>query len=133
MGGVGSDAVGLQRTQELTQQQRVAGGGAVARRDEDVVGGVTQPLADEGRDPGVGQRTRLDHNSRRVVLDLRGNPGGLLEQAVKVADKFLVSGPIVATVGNSEGRDEKSAHAQDTEPNYPMALLISGSSASASE
>ncbi len=68
-----------------------------------------------------------------MVLDLRGNPGGLLEQAVKVADKFLVSGPIVATVGNSEGRDEKSAHAQDTEPNYPIALLISGSSASASE
>ena len=68
-----------------------------------------------------------------LVLDLRGNPGGLLEQAVKVADKFLSSGPIVATVGNSEGRDEKSAHAQDTEPNYPIALLVNGSSASASE
>lgn len=68
-----------------------------------------------------------------LVLDLRGNPGGLLEQAVKVADKFLVSGPIVATVGNSEGRDEKSAHAQDTEPNYPIAMIVSGSSASASE
>ena len=68
-----------------------------------------------------------------VVLDLRGNPGGLLEQAVKVVDKFIVSGPIVATVGNSEGRDEKSAHAQDTEPNYPIALLVNGSSASASE
>jgi carboxyl-terminal processing protease len=68
-----------------------------------------------------------------LVLDLRGNPGGLLEQAVKVADRFLSSGPIVATVGNSEGRDEKSAHAQDTEPNYPIVLLVSGSSASASE
>src|SRR5207248_1403908 len=44
-----------------------------------------------------------------LVLDLRGNPGGLLEQAAKVADKFLVSGPIVATVGNpSEGREEKT-------------------------
>jgi carboxyl-terminal processing protease len=68
-----------------------------------------------------------------LVIDLRGNPGGLLDQAVKVADKFLVSGPIVATVGNSEGRDEKSAHAQDTEPNYPITMLVSGSSASASE
>jgi carboxyl-terminal processing protease len=68
-----------------------------------------------------------------LVLDMRGNPGGLLEQAVKVVDKFIVSGPIVATVGNSEGRDEKSAHAQDTEPNYPIALLVNGSSASASE
>jgi carboxyl-terminal processing protease len=69
-----------------------------------------------------------------LVLDLRGNPGGLLEQAAKVADKFLVSGPIVATVGNpSEGREEKTAHPEGTEPNYPIVLLVSGSSASASE
>jgi carboxyl-terminal processing protease len=69
-----------------------------------------------------------------LVLDLRGNPGGLLEQAAKVADKFLVSGPIVATVGNpSEGREEKVAHPEGTEPNYPIVMLVSGTSASASE
>ncbi len=69
-----------------------------------------------------------------LVLDLRGNPGGLLEQAVQVVDAFVNSGPIVATVGNSsEGRDEKNAVEQDTEPNYPIAMLVSGSSASASE
>jgi carboxyl-terminal processing protease len=69
-----------------------------------------------------------------LVLDLRGNPGGLLDQAAKVADKFITSGPIVATVGNpSEGREEKSAHGDGTEPNYPIALLVNGSSASASE
>jgi carboxyl-terminal processing protease len=69
-----------------------------------------------------------------LVLDLRGNPGGLLDQAAKVADKFLNEGPIVATVGNpSEGREEKHAHPDGTEPNYPIALLVSGSSASASE
>ena len=71
-----------------------------------------------------------------LVLDLRGNPGGLLEQAARVADKFLVSGPIVATVGNpgsGEDREEKVAHAEGTEPNYPIALLVNGSSASASE
>lgn len=69
-----------------------------------------------------------------LVLDLRGNPGGLLDQAARVADKFISDGPIVATVGNpSEGRDEKSAHADGTEPNYPIALLVNGSSASASE
>jgi carboxyl-terminal processing protease len=71
---------------------------------------------------------------RGLVLDLRGNPGGLLDQATRIADKFLSEGPIVATVGNpSEGRDEKSARADGTEPNYPIALLVSGSSASASE
>jgi carboxyl-terminal processing protease len=71
-----------------------------------------------------------------LVLDLRGNPGGLLEQAARVADKFLVSGPIVATVGNpgaGEDREEKSARPEGTEPNYPIALLVNGSSASASE
>jgi carboxyl-terminal processing protease len=70
---------------------------------------------------------------RGLVLDLRGNPGGLLDQATKVADKFLLDGPIVATVGNSEGREERKAQSDGTEPNYPIALLVNGSSASASE
>ena len=69
-----------------------------------------------------------------LVLDLRGNPGGLLDQAARIVDKFVADGPIVATVGNSsEGREEKEAHADGTEPNYPIVLLVSGSSASASE
>jgi carboxyl-terminal processing protease len=68
-----------------------------------------------------------------LVLDLRGNPGGLLDQAAKVADKFLESGPIVATVGAAEGREEKKATPRGTEPNYPIVVLQSGSSASASE
>jgi carboxyl-terminal processing protease len=69
-----------------------------------------------------------------VVLDLRGNPGGLLDQAAKVVDTFVSEGPIVATVGNpSEGREEKVAREDGTEPNYPLAVLVNGSSASASE
>jgi carboxyl-terminal processing protease len=69
-----------------------------------------------------------------LVLDLRGNPGGLLDQAAKVVDTFVTDGPIVATVGNpSEGREEKDAHGEGTEPNYPLAVLVNGSSASASE
>ncbi len=51
-----------------------------------------------------------------VVLDLRGNPGGLLDQAARIADKFLVDGTLVSTVGASEGRDEKRAKAPGTEP-----------------
>ncbi|MDP9148340.1 MAG: S41 family peptidase [Myxococcota bacterium] len=69
-----------------------------------------------------------------LVLDLRGNPGGLLDQAAKVVDTFVTDGPIVATVGNpSEGREEKTAHGDGTEPNYPLVVLVNGSSASASE
>ncbi len=77
---------------------------------------------------------RKNGDLKGLVLDLRGNPGGLLDQAARVVDKFIADGPIVATVGNpSEGREEKSAHVDGTEPNYPIVLLVNGSSASASE
>lgn len=69
-----------------------------------------------------------------LVLDLRDNPGGLLDQAVRISDTFLQSGTIVTTSSNDpRQRDEKFAHAEGTEPNYPMVVLVNGSSASASE
>jgi carboxyl-terminal processing protease len=70
---------------------------------------------------------------RGLVLDLRGNPGGLLDQAARIADKFLADGVIVSTVGASEGREEKRAKGPGTEPRYPVAVLVNGNSASASE
>lgn len=73
-----------------------------------------------------------DPRFKGLVLDLRGNPGGLLDQAVKIADIFVKSGTLVATVGASEGREEKQAK-PDAEPPYPVVLLVNGSSASASE
>jgi carboxyl-terminal processing protease len=67
------------------------------------------------------------------VLDLRGNPGGLLDQAIRVSDLFLESGTIVTTVGKAgKEREEKRAQAADTEPG-PLAVLVNGGSASASE
>ena len=69
-----------------------------------------------------------------VVLDLRHNPGGLLEQAVKVADRFLLEGVIVTTKGRGGKHVEvERAHVKDTEPNYPMIVLVDGGTASASE
>lgn len=68
-----------------------------------------------------------------LVLDLRGNPGGLLDQAAKVADRFLDRGVIVTTVGGSEGREEKTAKRRGTEPNYPIVTLVNAAAASASE
>lgn len=68
-----------------------------------------------------------------LVLDLRDNPGGLLDQAAKVADKFLDRGVIVATVGGTEPRDEKVAQRRGTEPPYPLVVVTNASSASASE
>ncbi len=71
---------------------------------------------------------------RGLVLDLRDDPGGLLDQAVRVADAFLTSGTIVTTSSNDPSqRDEKFAREDGTEPNYPMIVLVNGGSASASE
>jgi carboxyl-terminal processing protease len=69
-----------------------------------------------------------------LILDLRNNPGGLLDQAVRVSDTFLSEGLIVYTEGREEGSRMKfTAHPKDTEPPYPMVVLINGGSASASE
>jgi carboxyl-terminal processing protease len=71
---------------------------------------------------------------RALVLDLRDNPGGLLDQAVRVADAFLESGIIVTTSSSDPSqRDERRARREGTEPYYPMIVLVNGGSASASE
>ena len=71
---------------------------------------------------------------RGLVLDMRGNPGGLLEQAIQVSDAFVEEGTIVTTVGvNGTLREPKLARADGAEREFPMAVLISSESASASE
>ncbi|MFT4623568.1 MAG: carboxyl-terminal processing protease [Myxococcota bacterium] len=71
---------------------------------------------------------------RGLVLDLRGNPGGYLNQAVAVADRFLRSGTIVSTVDGAGRRlDLEEASQHNAEPEYPIAVLVNASSASASE
>ncbi len=71
---------------------------------------------------------------RGLILDMRGNPGGLLEQAIQVSDAFVEEGTIVTTVGvNGTLREPKLARADGGEREFPMAVLISSESASASE
>jgi len=69
-----------------------------------------------------------------LVLDLRNNPGGLLDEGVKVADRFLASGLIVSTEGRNPASVEKEfAHVEGTEADYPVVVLVNGYTASASE
>ncbi len=69
-----------------------------------------------------------------LVLDLRNNPGGLLSQAVKLADLFLDSGLLVYTEGRLENQKQKFyAHKQESGVEFPMIVLVNGGSASASE
>ncbi|MBD3654629.1 S41 family peptidase [Kangiella sp.] len=68
------------------------------------------------------------------ILDLRNNPGGLLDGAIEVSDLFLNDGIIVSTKGRlPEGNDSYSATSGDILRGKPMAVLINNSSASASE
>lgn len=69
-----------------------------------------------------------------IVLDLRNNPGGLLDQAIAVSDDFLDKGEIVSTRGRrSEDAQRYDAKPGDITNGLPMVVLINGGSASASE
>jgi carboxyl-terminal processing protease len=79
-------------------------------------------------------RAAVHGQLRGLVLDLRNNPGGLLDQAVRVSDVFLSSGVIVTTAGRGKRNVEvERAHEKDTEPPYPMIVLVNKGTASASE
>lgn len=69
-----------------------------------------------------------------IILDLRNNPGGLLDQAVAVSDDFLDGGEIVSTRGRDpENTKRYMAHGNDIAKGVPMVVLINNGSASASE
>lgn len=85
-------------------------------------------------------RTHLDRLKEKMggmqglVLDLRDNPGGLLDQSIRVSDLFLEQGTIVSTVGvGNKLRETKTASGAGTEPKYPIVVLVNAGSASASE
>lgn len=69
-----------------------------------------------------------------LVLDLRNNPGGLLDQAVKVSDEFLHDGLIVYTGGRLKSQDMRfEAHVNTRPHSYPVVVLVNEGSASAAE
>ncbi|MEW6055750.1 MAG: S41 family peptidase [Bdellovibrionota bacterium] len=69
-----------------------------------------------------------------LVLDLRNNPGGLLDQAVDVTSLFLDEGVVVSTIGRkTEDKDVKHAKKGMARKQFPLAVLVNGASASASE
>jgi len=69
-----------------------------------------------------------------LILDLRNNPGGLLDQAVKISDLFLSEGLIVYTDGRMDAQKMKFyASEAGTEPQYPIVVIVNAGSASASE
>ncbi len=82
----------------------------------------------------IHQHKKKHKNFRGILIDLRHNPGGLLEQAVQISDLFLEKGVIVSTIGRDEKKkDVFYAKKEGTLTGFPIIVLIDGSSASASE
>jgi carboxyl-terminal processing protease len=68
---------------------------------------------------------------KAIVLDLRGNPGGLLESSVRIAEQFVPKGPIVSVVDRNGAK--KVLESTNENPQYQVAVLVNEGSASASE
>nr|WP_090021065.1 S41 family peptidase [Limimonas halophila] len=103
------------------------------------VGYVRVTTFNEQTQPGLESKIEsisedLGDDLKGYVLDLRNNPGGLLEQAISVSDTFLDAGEIVSTRGrDNEDNKRYNADAGDMTNGAPLVVLINGGSASASE
>ena len=112
---------------------------SVRSRVEGKVGYLRITSFNEQTDIGVSReiakmREELGDSMLGLVLDLRRNPGGLLDQAIKVSDAFLERGEIVSTRGRGDDDAQRfNAKSGDLINGLPMVVLINGGSASASE
>ena len=110
---------------------------ATARMEGDYgllrVSGFNEKTTEEAQE-AFGQLRTKNPKMKGLILDLRNNPGGLLDQAVSISDLFLESGEIVSQRGR-EARDVERYNARpgDMTGGLPMVVLINSGSASASE
>src|SRR5271170_2072845 len=99
----------------------------ITQFNEQTTDGLKKAIADLTRQLGA-------NKIKGFVIDLRNNPGGLLDQAISVSDAFLEKGEIVSTRGrNAEETQRFNARPGDLTKGKPLIVLINGGSASASE
>ena len=112
---------------------------SVRSRVEDKVGYIRITTFNEQTSPGVEReieelKTEIGDGLLGFVIDLRNNPGGLLDEAIGVADSFLHQGEIVSTRGrDTDDAQRFNAREGDLAEGHPIVVLINGGSASASE
>ena len=96
-----------------------------------LTGGFQQTTSDE---LSIGIAELKKRGMKSLVLDLRGNPGGILEQAIAVVSKFVPAGQTVVSVKGAGGQPPRELKANGGSPeNFPLVVMINGGSASASE
>ncbi len=112
---------------------------SVRNRTEDNVGYIRITTFNQQTMPGLEKafteiKAEAGGDLRGFILDLRNNPGGLLDQAVEVSDAFIEQGEIVSTRGRiAEDSQRFNATPGDLADGLPVVVLINGGSASASE
>ncbi len=130
---------GINTPIELAMQREVIRIQVVRSRLEGDIGYVRLTQFNEQTEPGLRKavqelRQKAGGNLRGLVLDLRNNPGGLLDQAVSVSDDFLDQGEIVSTRSRHPEESQRwNAKPGDIAAGLPVVVLINGGSASASE
>ena len=111
---------------------------SVRSKDFDDVGYIRITAFNEQTETGLERairdlKSKIGDKLKGYVIDLRNNPGGLLDQAVAVSDAFLDKGEIVSTRGRQpESAQRFNAHAGDLAQGLPLVVLINGGSAPAS-
>ena len=130
---------GLEEPFDVSLKRAIIQISAVRSRAEGNVGYVRVTSFNEQTEKALEEaiaklERELGDNMKGLVLDLRNNPGGLLEQAVAVADAFLDRGEVVSTRGRRPDSIQRfNARKGDVIGGLPMVVLINGGSASASE
>jgi carboxyl-terminal processing protease len=110
-----------------------------SRQEGDDIGYVRLSVFNEQGDVGIQKALadldkKMGGKEKGFILDLRGNPGGLLQQAVSISDQFMEKGEVVSTRGRTPDQVERyTATKGDLTGGKPLVVLINGGSASASE
>ena len=94
---------------------------------------INQFTAETAGEVRVGVQSLVDQGAPGIVLDLRGNPGGLLTATVNVASEFLTDGLVTYEIDASGKRDDWPVRDGGNFPDIPMVVLVNGFSASGSE
>jgi carboxyl-terminal processing protease len=130
---------GAKKPFDLTLTRAIVQVDSVKWRREGDVAYIRLTGFNEQTDPGLQKAVRdlkkqIGAGLKGYVLDLRNNPGGLLDQAISVSDDLLNSGEIVSTRGrHTEDTQRYDAKAGDITGGKPIVVLINGGTASASE
>ena len=143
-GKVGSDIIltvrrGAKEPFDITITRAIVKIRSVRSRLEGKVGYIRVTTFNEQADKGIKKalkkfKKEIDDDLQGIVLDLRNNPGGLLDQSVFVSDIFLDKGEIVSTRSRKEDDTQRfNARKGDLAKGLPMVVLINSGSASASE